>query len=415
MARSRKALIWSGLLLLLLAAAAPGVLPADDDIGRFVVRQAGDRTLLLDSVSGRTWRLEWRGDRAAWVPVAKIDHPEQVEEWRRDEPPGRPGPRFEGDRGPNDRERTRTGRDHVPHSIDQLREQIRDAERQQVALRERFGPEHPLVQQAQRHIEALLEHQNALARELEDGDRREADRRASDRRESNRRPGDDRNERLEPGPPDRRRAPDQPSDTDSLLERLHLLHQELGHLREELEVLRQQHGPEHPEAQRINAWMNNLREAIAETEHALDARREPPENDRTAPRSRDRRPERGPEDADRGEPENRRGPREATQENVQQLREQITKLTRQRGRMRNHLSEDHPEIREVSERIDDMIRELQEWEGEPRTGESSPPEDAAAERGANLEQPQPPDAAPDSKTVGADGGAALDSSGGSAN
>lgn len=62
---------------------APGNVAAGPP-GSFSVSAAGDSAVLLDGRSGRTWLLVRSSDRthpAVWLPIERLDQPEQAAEW----------------------------------------------------------------------------------------------------------------------------------------------------------------------------------------------------------------------------------------------------------------------------------------------------------------------------------------------
>src|SRR5436190_15403532 len=67
---------------------APGNVGAPANVaagpGSFSVSAAGDSAVLLEAKSGRTWLLVRSSDRtrpAAWLPIERLDQPEQAAEW----------------------------------------------------------------------------------------------------------------------------------------------------------------------------------------------------------------------------------------------------------------------------------------------------------------------------------------------
>jgi hypothetical protein len=63
---------------------APAPPRAPAEAGRFAVSTSTNKSILLDAATGKTWLLHEsaEGHRAAWLPIDRIDDPQEAAKWR---------------------------------------------------------------------------------------------------------------------------------------------------------------------------------------------------------------------------------------------------------------------------------------------------------------------------------------------
>jgi hypothetical protein len=62
---------------------APGPQKAEAQPGRYAVSGSGDKAVLLDTATGKTWQLRDSADgrTPTWLPLSRIDDPKEAAKW----------------------------------------------------------------------------------------------------------------------------------------------------------------------------------------------------------------------------------------------------------------------------------------------------------------------------------------------
>ena len=114
--------------------AQPGRQP--EPAGPFTVGGTARTAVLVDTLTGRTWRLVGEGgsDEPVWLPIRRIDQQDEAERWKAEDAVRR------------QQYREQQAADYRERMLEEERDRLR-------GLRKRLGPNHPHVQRLEQELQ----------------------------------------------------------------------------------------------------------------------------------------------------------------------------------------------------------------------------------------------------------------------